>query len=102
VLSLLEGNREELSGLIKESLRYFPDQLETIKNSIRERNARELSKSAHKIKGSFSSFDAKRCFELALELENIGREQSFEDADITYRMLVSETARLKEYLLNFL
>ncbi len=102
VLLLLEGNREELSGLIKESLRYFPDQLESITNSVREKNALELIKTAHKIKGSFSSFDAKRCFELALELENAGKDQNLDNAENTVRMLATETARLEEYLMNFL
>ena len=102
VLSLLEGSKEELCGLIRESLRFFPEQLESIIDSIREKNAIELSKTAHKIKGSFSSFDAKRCFELALELEKAAKDQNLEDAEKTYRLLATETARLEEYLLNFL
>jgi CheY-like chemotaxis protein len=102
VLSLLEGDREDLSGLIREFLKYFPDQMEAIKRNITDRNTSELAKTAHKLKGSISSFDAKRCFELALELENVGKSGNVSTASRIFDVLETEMARLKEYLINFL
>lgn len=107
IISLLDGNKEDLKGLIVEFIHYFPEQVGFIRKSLSDRNSKELERTAHKLKGSLSNFEARRCYELTSELERLGRSQSLtadtvaEAAGELFQVLILELERLKEYLQNF-
>ncbi|NLH18475.1 MAG: hypothetical protein GX462_00260 [Thermotogaceae bacterium] len=101
-LTLLDDDTDELKELIRVAMRYLPEHLDAIGKSIIEQNGEQLGKAAHKIKGSFTSFAAKRCIELAVEMERAAGENDFVRAKPTFNTLKVETDRLIEYLRQFL
>lgn len=58
-----------------------------IKIAIKENDYGKLKTTAHTIKGSIAVFEAKQAFELALKLENMGREEQTEGVDkVVYQL----------------
>ena len=84
-----------MAGLFLEEL---PQGLAAIREAISRRDARNLERAAHALKGSVGNFVAQRAFDAALELEMMGREGNLEGVDEAFANLERELARLEPVL----
>jgi HPt (histidine-containing phosphotransfer) domain-containing protein len=72
--------------------------LAAIGKAIRQRDARGLQMAAHALKGSVGNFDARRAFESARRLEEMGRRGELAEAEAAYRALSREIALVEKAL----
>lgn len=91
VLDKLDQDKDFLSNVVT----IFEDNSSKLLQSIREatqgRNGEELRKSAHSLKGAIAFFDSRNIYELALSLENAGKEEEFTKAAQLTEHLEKET-----------
>lgn len=88
----------EIYGDFKNSL---PDMINEIKVAIEQKNPQELQISAHTLKGVLSTFCAIESKEIAFELECMGRDASFNNAENKLNELESLVKILLSDLDNF-
>ena len=79
-----------------------PALLSKITVAAMARDAEELVKPAHALKGMLSNFCAQPAVDAARELEIMGREERLADVDAAVERVQIETERLKEALHLFL
>jgi len=94
LLRSLDGNRELLSEIAGLFVEGCPGALERMRAAVASRDARALEEAAHAFKGSVGFFLAKRAFEAATALEQIGREGDLERAEVVYSRLEREVSHL--------
>ncbi len=99
-LALVMDDMELLCEIIEIFNEDYPKQLRKIKIAIKEGDGPLLRNAAHTIKGSISTFCAKRAFDLALKLEMMGREGDLSGADEGYVKLEKAVEELKNALDN--
>ncbi len=94
VLKRVDGDRDllrEVAGLFFEDT---PRLMTDIRKAIDCADAQALERSAHTLKGSVGNFGAKRAFELAFALEQMGRNSDFARAAEAYGQLEQQIALL--------
>jgi len=79
-----------------------PQKLEAIAQAIQSQDATALKKSAHALKGSVSTFGAKRARQAAQQLETLGHNLSFDGTREIFLILESAIAELKTALQTLL
>lgn len=72
-LSRVGGDAELLQEMAQLFLEEFPSQMDAIRQAVSTRNAREIERSAHSLKGSVGNFGAVAAQQAALDLEMLGR-----------------------------
>jgi len=80
LMNRLDGDMElleELLDIFREDYSAFCEQME---KAFQERNAEKVRQIAHTLKGAVGNFAASRAFQLAYELEVMGRENRLEEA----------------------
>ena len=85
----------ELAHIFVDDVR---EQMTRIRAAVAARNAVEVQKSAHALKGASSNFHAAPTVAAALALEKLGRSGSLESVDATLATLEIEVASLVEAL----
>jgi len=75
-LSRVGGDADLLREVIELFLDDVPQTLEGIRNAVAAHDATALEHQAHSLKGSVSTFGARRAFEAALALEKQGRSKN--------------------------
>jgi HPt (histidine-containing phosphotransfer) domain-containing protein len=88
----------EIAGLF---LAAAPEMLETIATSVVAGDAAALGRAAHRLKGSILTFGAAEAADLALSLEQAGRENDLAGARATLPRLTEAVARLRTALEAF-
>ena len=83
--------RQELAGLFLED---YPRQLATIRQLIDDRQALELRREAHTLKGSAGVFRDQKAFGAAFQMEMVGRDAAWDCAEMAWEDLHRETLRL--------
>jgi HPt (histidine-containing phosphotransfer) domain-containing protein len=94
----LEGEpelRQELAGLFLED---YTQQLATIRQLINDRNAPDLRREAHTLKGSAGVFRDQGAFGAAFQMEMVGRDAAWDSAETAWAILREETLRLADVL----
>jgi HPt (histidine-containing phosphotransfer) domain-containing protein len=102
ILSLVDGDLELLAELVNLFIDTTPQLLTEIREAISRSDNETLAKAAHTLKGSVGNFATKGAYELALQLEQIGRHGSLADAEEVYATLDRELERLKPSLVKLL
>src|ERR1700693_4562712 len=74
-LSGVGGDSDLLREVIELFLDDYPQALESIRSAVAAQDATALEHQAHSLKGSVSTFGARRAFEAALALEKQGRSK---------------------------
>ncbi len=100
-LSRLDGDCDLLKSLISYFLEGYDNYLMTIRNSIAEENFKETQRSAHTFKGAVSNFNAQQVFNIASEIETLGRENNFTNINQAFDQLLTEAERLKKALNDY-
>jgi len=98
ILKRFDGEKEFLAELVEIFVNDTPEQFSEIQKAVDNRNGRDLEKSAHKLKGAIANFEKKAAFEIALQLEMMGRKNKLDGVEEVYDTLVKEV----EYLVNAL
>jgi HPt (histidine-containing phosphotransfer) domain-containing protein len=97
-MAALDDDIELLGELAELFLADAPDLIEQIRSSVSERNSEQLQRSAHTLKGAASNFRAQATVKAALELEQMGRNESLEGAEQALERLLHEFDRLRPEL----
>ena len=95
LLELLDGDLDMLKELVDLFWDSCPQLLSEIRDAISSQDAQALTLAALTFKGSVGSFVAKRAFEAALSLEQIGRAGDCSRATEALQDLEAELARLR-------
>ena len=98
LFALIEGDMELLQELVELFWESCPQMLSEMQEAIAAQDSQGLTSSALTLKGSVGSFAAKRAFEAALNLEQIGREGDCSQAARALARLEMELDRLKPVL----
>ncbi len=89
------GDRNLLGQVIRFTLEDLPPMMELAKQAVDEGNDADISKIAHKIKGSAGACGARRLYLAALELELAGKDRTgdylryLEDVESAFETFVS-------------
>jgi HPt (histidine-containing phosphotransfer) domain-containing protein len=84
------GDADLLDELIKIYLEQFEQQLQEIKTAIESKNADQLFKTAHKAVGGNATFGMTTVVPALRELEKMGKENQFEEAEKLFVLVHSE------------
>jgi CheY-like chemotaxis protein len=94
ILARVEGDQDLLQEIVALFLEETPRLLSDVQAAIARRDAAELSRAAHTLKGSVGNFGAKRAYDEVVKLEAIGKGGDLTDAQRTYDGLEREIDRL--------
>jgi CheY-like chemotaxis protein/HPt (histidine-containing phosphotransfer) domain-containing protein len=97
-LERISNQKEILQDLVRVFRDECPSMMDDIRRAIAEKDAVVLRRSAHTMKSSLDVFSAKSARELALELEMMGQDGKFDNADGKLQLLDKETARVLDAL----
>lgn len=100
-LEIIEDDEEFLKELAEIFINDAPEQMSEIKEAVYSQNSKDLTSSAHKLKGAVAYFGEKAAFKAAWKLEIMGRENRLDDVEQTYEVLVREVGRLVNALKEF-
>jgi two-component system sensor histidine kinase/response regulator len=98
LIQRFDGDIELLRALAGIFANSAPAQLSQISAAIARRDAKALALAAHALKGSVSTFHARRAVEAAAVLEQIGRAGDLSNADHFFEALSVEVASLSRAL----
>ncbi|MDH4129820.1 MAG: response regulator, partial [Spirochaetota bacterium] len=99
ILLRVEHDFDLLNTLINLFSESYPKLMSDIQEAIKNLDSKLLEHSAHNLKGMLSNLAAKSSTEIALQLEKLGRDNNFANANEFYLQLVSEIEKLKPALL---
>ncbi|MCK5147501.1 response regulator [bacterium] len=96
-MEAVDGDTVLLKELIQEFIDEIPNQLAELKAVLNEQDAMQVERKAHSLKGAVGNFGANTAFNLAYELENLGKQDRLEDADAVLGQLENELNQFKLY-----
>jgi HPt (histidine-containing phosphotransfer) domain-containing protein len=93
-------------GFFKEAVEMFvgdyPLMLDTIRESLKTKDATTLKQTAHALKGMTGNFKGQAAAKAALNLEEMGRIGDFSGIEQKFETLVNELDKLEKMLLNLI
>jgi HPt (histidine-containing phosphotransfer) domain-containing protein len=95
VLASIDGDRALLHELILAFRQEAPTLMRGVAQAIEDRDARELHRQAHTLKGCVRFFGAAAALEVARQLEQAGREEQLSAAPVLLVTLRKEMATLQ-------
>lgn len=95
VLEQIGGEKELLIEIIKIFIDTYPDDLDALQKAILEKDAEEVRKAAHRMKGSVSNFGKFEAFETAKSMEHKAREKDLSEMVEKYEELVGHLLSLE-------
>jgi len=101
LLARVEGNRELLKEIVRLFAEERPALLSTMENALRDGDAQELAKAAHKAKGTFGTLSAPLAQQAAVELELLARHCEMALATDVFLRLRQQVERLEAELRAF-
>ena len=101
-LHSVRGDPELLRVVCEAVVEDTPRLLQEIGKAIAEKNAKNLRLYAHTLKGSIRYFGPTEAFNMAFELEKMGRDGVFEGAEVLFEKVKKEVERLREFLDSYL
>ncbi len=96
ILEAVGGNVKLLTRVRDAFLSQSPRLLDSMRDAVAQRNAAELCRSAHTLKGAISNFGMGEALEAAIRIEQAGRDGDFEDAAVVLPRLESTVRDLQE------
>jgi HPt (histidine-containing phosphotransfer) domain-containing protein len=97
-LARVEGDVELLQDLAQIFLEELPQLTDRLRTGLACDDSKAVQHAAHALKGSAGNFAATAVFELAKQLEAMGRDGDLSQAPTTYEALEAELDRLKNAL----
>jgi HPt (histidine-containing phosphotransfer) domain-containing protein len=96
-LEITDGDTEFLKELADLFNADYPQKLAGISRAIEEKDFEVLDKTAHSLKGASGNLGLTRVYELAFEIEKMGKTKNIEGIDKIYQELEKELERFKEF-----
>ena len=97
-LEKMGGDKEILADILEVFSETYADQLNELKKAIEDGDTTIVERAAHTLKGSVGAFSAKKAFETAFRLENMGHDGNLEEAAAEYSKLEQEVEELHRAL----
>ncbi len=97
-LTYMDGDRELFKEVVELFLNNYPSLLSEIRVAISNSNSKALEREAHSIKGSAGNLSAKRVYDAASALEEIGKSGDLSNAEEAYKVLEKEIEALRPVL----
>lgn len=94
------GDEELLREIVELFMEDYQHHLFNIKNALSKRDASQLVRAAHTLKGAVATFAAENATHAALKLELMGRHQDFAGSGEALITLEKEIELLKKALIN--
>jgi PAS domain S-box-containing protein len=101
LLSRVDGNTKLLRELVEIFLADSPKMLASIRHALARRDAESLRRATHALRGSMSTFAARRAEEAAQNLETLAMEPDLEGAQAAFREVRAEFGRLRRALARY-
>jgi PAS domain S-box-containing protein len=98
LLARVDGDRTLLTEIVRLFVEERPALLESMENALRDGNAQELAKAAHKAKGAFGNLSAPLAQQAAVELELAARHGEMALATDVFLRLRQQVERLEAEL----
>ena len=86
-LERLGGDEELLKEVAALFLDEYPTLMAEIKDAVETKNANQLERAAHSLKGSVSNFGSDAAWQAANEMERIGRANELANSEVAYTHL---------------
>ncbi|MFV9644981.1 MAG: Hpt domain-containing protein [Desulfobacterales bacterium] len=97
-LEMTDGDTEFLKELVDLFNADYPQKLAGILRAIEEKDFDVIDKTAHSLKGASGNLGLNRVYELAFEIERMGKAKNIEGIDKIYQELEEELERFKEFI----
>lgn len=96
------GNDMDFFGeMVREFLGYVPDQLSALQEAVGTGDAKTVQTCAHSIKGAAGNLSMTRVFNLALSIENRGRDNDLAGISNLVESLRNEIGRVEDFTKTF-
>ena len=96
----LGGDEDIYSELMDLFIDQSTEQIEELKEAVRNNSASSIEKIAHSIKGAAANLCVPQVQQYAFELEQIGNENDLAQAEQSLNKLINEMDRVKRYWTN--
>ncbi len=93
-LRAVDGDRAILREVIEVFRQDYPSRVEELRDAIEHRTAQQMARAAHSLKGALGIFGRSAAYDLAQELETMGRADHLADAQGVLQMLEQELGRI--------
>jgi protein-histidine pros-kinase len=100
-LAVVAGKKELLQELAQIFLDNLPEYVANIRKGISKRDAGVLERSVHALKGAVANFGARRAYEAAYRLEQLGKRSKMDEAEYAMSVLDKELGALQESLRGY-
>jgi len=101
-LEIVQDDCELLAEIAQTFLEEVPKLLQQLQVAFSEQDGKTFQRAAHTLKGSLRYFGASEAFNVAYELECVGREARFKDAPELLAKVEAELKHIEPDLRNFL
>ena len=96
-MEAVDGDKELLKELVGDFLSEYPAQLDELQGFIEKSDFKQIEQKAHSFKGAVGNFGVKKAYELAHELEILGKESRLEGAPDLFRKLEEQMNQVKGF-----
>ncbi|QDU98724.1 PAS domain-containing hybrid sensor histidine kinase/response regulator [Lignipirellula cremea] len=101
-LNNVNGDDPLLKDVSDAYLQEYPEQLLQMRQAINNRDAKLLQRAAHTLKGSMRFYGVHRAYEIAYDLEKMGKAAEFEGAEEPLATLTQELAVIRREVESYL
>lgn len=92
-----DGDRPFMLEMFAQFLNGLPARVAELRTALGQNNANHLSRTAHNLKGTCLNFGTEPLAVLAARLEELGRQETIQDAGILVEQMQEEATRLQEF-----
>ena len=96
-MEAVDGDKDLLRELISDFLGDYPEQMEGLWSGLENGDADQVERRAHSLKSNIGIFGAREAYNLALELEERGRESRLDGAASVFEQLESGLKGVASY-----
>src|SRR5262249_24216949 len=102
LLERTEGNPELCQLLVETFLKEFPAYVATLRQSLEQRDTKQIASAAHALKGAIANFTDGSALRATKALEKVSREGNLPGVSEAYQKLAWELDRLQAALNEFI
>ncbi len=98
LLKSFENDHSLFGELVDIFMNDYPQMLDTLRDTLKNSDAKTLTRTAHSLKGMLRNFQAEAAADTAYTLEKMGREETLDDADQIVNSLADQLERVAQKL----
>ena len=96
-MEAVDGDKGLLRSLVDDFLEDYPQHLEELEGLIAKNDSAQVERKAHSLKGSIGNFGVGKAYELAYQIETLGKESRLEGAEDVLKKLEEQMNRIKAF-----